>query len=220
MAVGLWRPSSGKDENRLPAGSVAWYMWRSAGRLAWASGPGVAAGRGGFEALAGALDDQLVLELIDRAEGVEDQPPGRRSRVDLLPHDDQADAAHVQLVGQRQEMLQQPHRAGQPDDDEDATLVQVGRALSNSGRAAFLPDTVSEDLVAPVGVRSSTWLSWFWLRVDPRAYPIFAITRPSPGKWTVCTAGQAGAARAGTETRGRAGLLPWPPAVAQTAMRA
>ena len=44
---------------------------------------GAAAGPGGVQALAGALDDQLALELIERAEDVEDQPPGRRGRVDL-----------------------------------------------------------------------------------------------------------------------------------------
>ena len=60
---------------------------------------GAAAGPGSLEAFAGALDDQLALELIDCAEDVEDQPPGRRGRVDLLLQDDQADAALAQLVG-------------------------------------------------------------------------------------------------------------------------
>jgi hypothetical protein len=49
--------------------------------------PGAPAGPGGLEALAGALDDQLALELIDRAEGVEGQPPGRRGGVDVLFED-------------------------------------------------------------------------------------------------------------------------------------
>ncbi len=35
-------------------------------------------------ALAGALDDQVALELVDRAEDMEDQPPGRRGGVDGL----------------------------------------------------------------------------------------------------------------------------------------
>ena len=35
--------------------------------------PGAAAGPGGLQALAGALDDQLALELVDRAEDVEGQ---------------------------------------------------------------------------------------------------------------------------------------------------
>src|SRR6266702_2556233 len=67
---------------------------------------GAPAGTGGFEALAGALDDQLALELVDRAENMEDQAPGRRGRVDLLLEDDQADAALAQLVGEREEVLQ------------------------------------------------------------------------------------------------------------------
>ena len=48
---------------------------------------GAAAGPSGVQALAGALDDQLALELIDRAEDVEHQPPGRGGRVDLLLED-------------------------------------------------------------------------------------------------------------------------------------
>jgi len=61
----------------------------------WACQPPPGAARtpgGGLEALAGALDDELALELVDRAEKMEDQPPGRRGRVDLLLQDDQADA--------------------------------------------------------------------------------------------------------------------------------
>jgi len=73
------------------------------------SAPGAAAGPGGAEAFAGALDDQLALELVDRAEDMEDQPPGRRGRVDVLLEDDQADAAFAQLVGQREQVLQRPH---------------------------------------------------------------------------------------------------------------
>jgi hypothetical protein len=81
------------------------------------AGPGQA-GPGGVQVLAGALDDQLALELIDRAEDVEGQPPGRRGRVDLLLKDDQADAALAQLVGEREQVLERPHRAGQAGDDE------------------------------------------------------------------------------------------------------
>jgi hypothetical protein len=49
--------------------------------LSAASAP---AGPGCVEALAGALDDQLALELVDRAEDMADQPPSRRGRVDVL----------------------------------------------------------------------------------------------------------------------------------------
>ena len=66
---------------------------------------GAPAGPGGVQALAGALDDQLALELIDRAEDVEGQPPGRGGGVDLLLEDDQAGAALAQLVGEREEVL-------------------------------------------------------------------------------------------------------------------
>jgi len=49
--------------------------------LSAASAP---AGPGCVQALAGALDDQLALELAVRAEDMEDQPPSRRGRVDVL----------------------------------------------------------------------------------------------------------------------------------------
>ena len=60
------------------------------------------AGSGGVEALAAALDDQLALELVNRAEHKEDQPPSRRDRVDVLCEDHQADAALAQLVSEPQ----------------------------------------------------------------------------------------------------------------------
>jgi len=49
--------------------------------LSAASAP---AGPGCVEALAGGLDDQLALELVDRAEDMADQPPSRRGRADVL----------------------------------------------------------------------------------------------------------------------------------------
>ena len=61
----------------------------------------LAAGLGGGQALVGALDDQLALELVDRGEDVEHQPPGRRGRVDVLLEHHQADAALAEVVGQR-----------------------------------------------------------------------------------------------------------------------
>ena len=99
---------------------------------------GAAAGPGGLEALAGALDDQLALELVDRAENMEDQPPGRGGGVDLLLQDDQADAALAQLVGERQEVLQRPHRPGQPGDEEYVACAQVGRGPVELGASGVL----------------------------------------------------------------------------------
>jgi hypothetical protein len=113
---------------------------------------GAAAGPGGRHALAGALDDQLALEFIDRAENMEDQPPGRRGRVDLLLQDHQADAALAQLLGQREQLLQRPHRAGQPGDDEHVARAQVGQGPVELGTGGVLAGGgVGEDLVAPVG---------------------------------------------------------------------
>src|SRR5271157_5438110 len=113
---------------------------------------GATAGPGGRQALAGAFDDQLALELIDRAEDVEGQPAGRRGRVDLLLQDHQADAALAQLVGQREQVLERPHRAGQPGDDEDVAGAQVGQGLVELGAGGVLAGGgIGEDLLAPVG---------------------------------------------------------------------
>jgi len=131
----------------LPSGPVAWYMRRTVAALAAFSlglrPPGAAAGAGGVQALAGAFHDQLALELVDRAEDMEDQPPGGGGGVDLLLQHDQADAALVQLAGEREEVLERPHGAGQAGDDEHVARAQVGQARSSSGRAAFLPEAVS-----------------------------------------------------------------------------
>ena len=65
--------------------------------------------------------------------------------------------------------------------------------MSSSGRAAFLPDALSMKIFShPQAVRSSTWLSSFWLRVDTRAYPIFAIMRTRHDEQMARAAGRAG----------------------------
>jgi hypothetical protein len=54
--------------------------------------------------------------------------PGRRGRIDVLPEDDQPGAAAgAQLVGEREQVLERPHGAGQPGDDEHVALAQVGQ---------------------------------------------------------------------------------------------
>ena len=113
---------------------------------------GAAAGPGRGQALPGALDDQLALELIDRAEEMEHQPPLRGGGVDLLFQDDQADAALAQLVGEGEQVLEGPHGAGQPGDDEDVAGAQVGQGLVELGAGGVLAGGgVGEDLLAPVG---------------------------------------------------------------------
>ena len=122
---------------RLPSGPTAWYMRRTvAACRAFSLGlrpPVRPRARAACEALAGALDDQLALELVDRAEDMEDQAPGRRGGVDVLLEDHQADAALAQLVGEREEVLQRPHRAGQAGDDEHVAFAQVGQGLVELG---------------------------------------------------------------------------------------
>ncbi len=96
-------PTGTQFERRIGADDT---FLASPGEQAPEQAAGAAAGPGGVQALAGALDDQLALELVDRAEDVEGQPPGRRDGVDLLLQDDQADAALAQLVGEREEVLE------------------------------------------------------------------------------------------------------------------
>src|SRR5271165_1657194 len=111
-----------------------------------------AAGPGRGQALPGALDDQLALELIDRAEEMEHQPALRRGGVDLLLQDDQADAALAQLVGEGEQVLEGPHGAGQPGDDEDVAGAQVGECPVELGAGGVLAGGgVGEDLLAPAG---------------------------------------------------------------------
>ena len=83
---------------------------------------------------------------------MEDQAPGRRGGVDLLLQDHQAGAALAQLVGQRQEVLERPHGAGQPGDHEHVARAQVGQGLVELGAGGELAGGgAGEDLVASVG---------------------------------------------------------------------
>jgi hypothetical protein len=51
----------------------------------------------------------------------------------LLLQDEQADAALAELVGEGEQVLEGPHGAGQPGDDEDVALAEVGQGLVESG---------------------------------------------------------------------------------------
>jgi hypothetical protein len=131
----------------FPSGPVAAYMRRTvAACRAFSLGlrpPVRPRARARGQALPGSLDDQLALELIDRAEEMKHQPPGRRGRVDLLLQHDQAHAALAQLIGQCQQVLQRPHRAGQPGDHEDVARAQVSQGPVELGAGGFLADAVS-----------------------------------------------------------------------------
>ena len=190
---------------RLPSGPAACVHAADGGGLPGVqlglAAAGAAAGPGGVQALAGALDDQLALELIDRAEDVEDQPPGRRGRVDLLLQDDQAGAALAQLVGQREQVLQRPHRAGQPGDDEHVARAQVGQGLVELGAGGVLAGGgVGEDLLAPVGGQVID-LAVVVLAAGghPRVPDLRHHAAPAPGRRPYGRPGRA--ARAGTRGR-------------------
>jgi hypothetical protein len=78
-------------------------------------------------------------------------------------------------------VLQRSHRAGQAGDDEHVALAEVGQGLVELGAGGELAGRgVGEDLVASVGGQVIDLAVSFWLRVDTRAYPIFAITRARP----------------------------------------
>jgi hypothetical protein len=120
---------------------------------AWSISPGVRLGlrpptrpraRGGGQALVGAFDNDLALELVEGAEKVEDESAPRRGRVDLLLEHHQADAALAESLGEGEQVLQRPYGPGQPGDDEDVALphvgerlVQLGAARSRSARRQF-----------------------------------------------------------------------------------
>ena len=80
--------------------------WRPAGRSAWACGRWCGHGPGPQPDPPGCPRRSAPLELIDRTEDVEGQPAGRRGRVDLLLQHDQVHAALMQLISQRQQVLE------------------------------------------------------------------------------------------------------------------
>jgi hypothetical protein len=99
--------------------------------------PGAPSGTGGFEAFA-CPDNQFALELLDRAENMEDQAPGRCGRIDVLLEDHQADAALVPLVGEREEVLQRRIARDRRVMTNTSPSRRQARALSSSGRSASL----------------------------------------------------------------------------------
>ena len=70
----------------------------SGGELGSASAD-TAAGAGGFQALPGALADQVGEHLVHSGEHVEGEPPGRGGGVDALFEHHQVDPALVQVRG-------------------------------------------------------------------------------------------------------------------------
>ena len=126
----------------LPSGPVAAYMRRTVPACrAFSLGlrpPVRPRARAAARPSRVTLDDQLALELIDRAEEMEHQPSLRGGGVDLLLEHDQADAPVAQLVGQREQVLERPHGAGQPGDDEYVADAQVGQGLVQLGAGGVL----------------------------------------------------------------------------------
>jgi len=74
------------------------------GELGFPAAP-PAAGPGRRQTLAGSLDDQLALELVDRAEDVEDEPALRGAGVDALLEYHQVDVAPLQFVFELEEVF-------------------------------------------------------------------------------------------------------------------
>jgi hypothetical protein len=117
---------------------------------------------------ASALDDQLALEPVDRAEDMEDQPPVGVvvSMCCLRTH--RADATLAQSAREREKVLKRPHGARQAGGDQHVALAQVGHGPVQLGAGGVLGGG-GEDLVATVGRQVIDLAVVFWLRVDTRA---------------------------------------------------
>lgn len=110
-----------------------------------------ASARGG-EPFKGALHDELTQELIERAEHVELQTPGRGRGVDALLDHQQVDFAPSQVGGQIQQVAQGAGRPGQAGDDEGVTRSQVVQGFVQLGPAVELAGClVDEDTVTSGG---------------------------------------------------------------------
>ena len=107
-----------------------------------------ACARGG-EAGAGALPDDLALELGERTEDVEVQPPAAGRRVDLLGQRLEADLAGVQLLDRVDQVLEPAAETVQAPDDERVAGLQELEALVELGSLLERPGAdVLEDAPA------------------------------------------------------------------------
>jgi len=108
-----------------------------------------AAGAGGVQALAGALDDQLADELRQRSEDVEDQPATGSGAVQGLVQAFEPDTAPAQRADEADQVGQRPGQPVQARHDQGVTgpqVVQAGRQLGPVGVLAGQP--VREDAQA------------------------------------------------------------------------
>ncbi len=114
-----------------------------------------AAFAGGCDAGAGPLADDLALELRERAEDVEGEPPAAGGGVDVLGQRPERDLARLELLDELDQVLEAAAEAVQAPDDERVAglqereaLVELGPVFERSGA------DVAEDASA-AGVRSS-----------------------------------------------------------------
>ena len=125
------------------------------------------------------LPDQVPLELRDRAQNVEHQPPGWGGGIDRLVRDDEVNPERLELSREAHEV---PRRPSQAIELVVSTMSSrraraAARSVSRAGRLVRPPLTPSSAYSvaahphASANARSTaSWFSGTWSVVDPRAW--------------------------------------------------
>ena len=129
-----------------------------------------AAGTGGVQSLAGALDDQLADELRQRGEDVEDQPAAGGGGVQGLVQALEADTVPAQRADDLDQVGQRPGQPVQARHDQGVAGPQVVQAGGQLGPVGVLArQLVGEDAEAAASARVCCWRSSSWPEVLTRA---------------------------------------------------
>ncbi|HEY3690704.1 MAG TPA: hypothetical protein VGL46_10410 [Pseudonocardiaceae bacterium] len=102
--------------------------WTS-GAAAWFPATGATARTGGFQALDGALADEIRQHLVHRADDMEQEPTGWGGGVDALLEHDQVHLAFGERRGDLGEVADRAGHPGQAGDDEFVAGSKVVQAL-------------------------------------------------------------------------------------------
>ncbi|ALT20312.1 hypothetical protein TP48_22175 (plasmid) [Xanthomonas citri pv. citri] len=94
---------------------------------------------GGTQPGLGALANQIALELAQRAEHVEDEPPARRGGVDGFRQRTKADASRFQRAYRFDQVRHGAPKPVQPPDCQHVAVAQVGQRISQTGAVSLGP---------------------------------------------------------------------------------